>query len=158
MVTSKSLSASGSIRRVPPYPPRMCQRPIFLTKQIPGEPSPHRSVQQIDLVPALSLLLGLPIPFNNLGTVIPELFWRDSLESIYSKPLGINAGQVHAYLDAYRNSPSGGELDSVWDDLEASWTRFTPASQRTGQKRQSNSPVWHWKPTARSGRDLTLCS
>ncbi|KAJ7577557.1 hypothetical protein C8J56DRAFT_1061212 [Mycena floridula] len=38
---------------------------------------PHRSVQQIDLLPTLSLLLGLPIPFNNLGTVIPELFWRD---------------------------------------------------------------------------------
>jgi len=93
-------------------------------KTFPGEPPPHRSVQQIDLVPTLSLLLGLPIPFNNLGTVIPELFWRDSLESIYAKALDINARQVHAYLDAYRNSPSGGELDDVWDDLEASWTRF----------------------------------
>ena len=43
-------------------------------KTFPSEPSPHRSMQQIDLVPTLSLLLGLPIPFNNLGTVIPELF------------------------------------------------------------------------------------
>jgi len=93
-------------------------------KTFPGEPSPHRSVQQIDLVPTLSLLLGLPIPFNNLGTVIPELFWRDPLGSDYAKALDINARQVHAYLDAYRNSPSGGELDGVWGGLEASWTRF----------------------------------
>jgi len=40
-------------------------------KTFPGEPSPPRSIQQIDLVPTHTLLLGLPIPFNNLGTVIP---------------------------------------------------------------------------------------
>jgi phosphatidylinositol glycan class O len=93
-------------------------------KTFPGETSPHRSIQQIDLVSTLSLLLGLPIPFNNLGTVIPELFWRDPLGSDYAKALDINARQVHTYLDAYRNSPSGGELDGVWRDLEASWMRF----------------------------------
>jgi phosphatidylinositol glycan class O len=93
-------------------------------KTFPGESSPHRSVQQIDLVPTLSLLLGLPIPFNNLGTVIPELFWRDRSGSDYAKALDINARQVHAYLDTYRNSPSGGELDGTWRTLEASWARF----------------------------------
>ena len=93
-------------------------------KIFPGESSPHRSVQQIDLVPTLSLLLGLPIPFNNLGTVIPELFWRDRSGSEYAKALDINARQVHTYLDTYRNSPSGGELDGMWRTLEASWARF----------------------------------
>ena len=93
-------------------------------KTFPGEPSPHRSVQQIDLVPTLSLLLGLPIPFNNLGTVIPELFWRDRVGSDYAKALDINVRQVHSYLDAYRNSSSGAELDGVWRALEASWTTF----------------------------------
>ena len=93
-------------------------------KTFPGEPSPHRSVQQIDLVPTLSLLLGLPIPFNNLGTVIPELFWRDRSGSDYAKAVDINARQVHAYLDTYRNSPSGGELDGTWGTLEESWARF----------------------------------
>ena len=96
-------------------------------KTFPGEPSPHRSVQQIDLVPTLSLLLGLPIPFNNLGTVIPELFWRDRFGSDYAKAVDINARQVHAYLDTYRNSPSGGELDGTWRTLEASWDRFHSA-------------------------------
>ena len=93
-------------------------------KTFPGESTPHRSVQQIDLVPTLSLLLGLPIPFNNLGTVIPELFWRDRSGSDYAKALDMNARQVHAYLDTYRNSPSGGELDGTWRTLEASWARF----------------------------------
>lgn len=34
----------------------------------------YRAVNQIDLVSTLSLLLGLPIPHNNLGTPIDELF------------------------------------------------------------------------------------
>lgn len=42
----------------------------------PGSSIPHRSVQQIDLVPTLALLMGIPIPFNNLGSIIPELFTR----------------------------------------------------------------------------------
>ena len=33
-----------------------------------------RPVRQIDLVPTLALLLGLPIPFNNLGSPIEEAF------------------------------------------------------------------------------------
>ena len=75
-------------------------------------------------MPTLSLLLGLPIPFNNLGTVIQELFWRDPSGSDYAKVFDINVRQV-AYLDAYRNSPSGGELDGAWGDLESSRTRFS---------------------------------
>lgn len=35
-----------------------------------------RSVSQVDIVPTLSLLLGLPIPFGSLGLVIPELFYH----------------------------------------------------------------------------------
>ena len=34
----------------------------------------YRSVNQIDLVPTMSLLLGLPIPYNNLGFPIDEAF------------------------------------------------------------------------------------
>ena len=34
----------------------------------------YRSVDQIDLVPTVSLLLGLPVPFNNLGFPIDEAF------------------------------------------------------------------------------------
>jgi len=42
-------------------------------------------VQQTDLVPTLALLLGVPIPFSNLGTVIPDLFnhcpWWDTQDN-----------------------------------------------------------------------------
>ncbi|KAI0263618.1 hypothetical protein BC834DRAFT_938601 [Gloeopeniophorella convolvens] len=99
-------------------------------KTFPDAPAPHRSVQQIDLVPTLSLLLGLPIPFNNLGTVIPELFWRDRTGSDYAKVLDINARQIHTYLEAYRNSASGGELDGVWAALEASWAYFSASKPK----------------------------
>lgn len=34
-------------------------------------------MQQIDIVPTLALLLGVPIPYSNLGTVIEELFDSD---------------------------------------------------------------------------------
>lgn len=40
----------------------------------PPRTAKERPVAQIDLVPSLSLLLGLPIPFNNLGAPISEAF------------------------------------------------------------------------------------
>ncbi|EPE29900.1 Alkaline phosphatase-like protein [Glarea lozoyensis ATCC 20868] len=45
--------------------------PAFVT---PPATAKIRPVQQIDLLPTLSLLLGLPIPFNNLGKPIEEAF------------------------------------------------------------------------------------
>ncbi|KAI0048438.1 hypothetical protein FA95DRAFT_1557935 [Auriscalpium vulgare] len=93
------------------------------TATFPGETLPHRWIQQIDLVPTLSLLLGLPIPFNNLGTVIPELFWRDKNGKDYAKALEINAKQVNDYLAAYRASGSGSELDAAWVPLQASYAK-----------------------------------
>lgn len=41
---------------------------------IPPQTAKERPVNQIDLVPTLALLLGLPIPFNNLGSPIREAF------------------------------------------------------------------------------------
>ncbi|KAG2337374.1 hypothetical protein BDR05DRAFT_970349 [Suillus weaverae] len=76
---------------------------------------------QIDLVPTISLLLGLPIPFNNLGTVIPELFNRDSDGSSLRKAMELNVAQIRRYLDAYRSSSSGKELDAAWNDLSVAW-------------------------------------
>lgn len=80
------------------------------------------SVSQIDLVPTFSLLLGLPIPFGNLGTVIPDLFCHDAevdsrafsannknrtiLREVLSllqrnAAFELNAKQVHKYLTTY---------------------------------------------------------
>jgi len=35
---------------------------------------PLASVLQIDLTPTVALLMGIPIPKNNLGTLLPQLF------------------------------------------------------------------------------------
>ncbi|TFK62265.1 hypothetical protein BDN72DRAFT_804336 [Pluteus cervinus] len=93
-------------------------------KTFPGESIPHRSIQQIDILPTMSLLLGLPIPFNNLGTVIPELFaGRDrSPGNLLTRALEINMAQIKSFLDTYRSSPSGGELDDAWQGLQSAWT------------------------------------
>ncbi|THV05120.1 hypothetical protein K435DRAFT_648201 [Dendrothele bispora CBS 962.96] len=87
----------------------------------PGARYPYRSIQQIDILPTISLLLGLPIPFNNLGKVIPELFWRDASGTDLLRALELNADQIRNYLLAYRSSSSGGELDDAWQDLESAW-------------------------------------
>jgi len=92
---------------------------LLPTATFPGAPAAHRHIQQIDLVPTLSLLLGLRIPFNNLGAVIPELFSRGEE---YRKALRTNAAQVKRYLDTYRSSSAGGELDGVWPKLVESWS------------------------------------
>ncbi|RKF74307.1 GPI ethanolamine phosphate transferase 3 [Golovinomyces cichoracearum] len=41
---------------------------------LPPKSAKERFVNQIDFVPTLSLLLGIPIPFNNLGKPIEEAF------------------------------------------------------------------------------------
>ncbi|TFK80922.1 hypothetical protein K466DRAFT_667433 [Polyporus arcularius HHB13444] len=97
--------------------------PSFLlsTRVFPDATVEHRHIQQIDLAPTLSLALGLPIPFNNLGTVIPELFWHDKAGKDYTRALSLNAMQVKRYLDTYRQSASGAELDKAWSELERIW-------------------------------------
>lgn len=50
-------------------------------------------IPQIDFVPTISLLLGLPIPFSSLGKVIPELFALSEvtlLRALYINSLQVN--------------------------------------------------------------------
>lgn len=93
--------------------------PILLPEStFPGATVPHRSIQQIDLVPTFSLMLGLPIPYNNLGSIIPELFWDDLEGRRFNRALEINTAQIQRYLRTYRESPHGSELDNAWSSLE----------------------------------------
>ena len=91
---------------------------VLPTTKYPETDVPVRWIQQIDLVPTVSLLLGLPIPFNNLGSIIPEVFSR---ENYLESAIKINAEQIHRYLTAYRASGSSGELDSLWPTLSTKW-------------------------------------
>ena len=80
----------------------------------PPATTTSRPVQQIDFVPTLSLLLGLPIPFGSLGSVLPEMFvsqpavaggsdWASfpSLGMLVSAHY-VNAYQVWRYLGMYQ--------------------------------------------------------
>lgn len=100
----------------------LVQRAAALT----GMPVTHRAplalartVHQIDLVPTLAAALGFPIPFGNLGMVLPELFLdragsnseaEASSETSTDAEAGTealrrvaaeNAGQISRYLHAY---------------------------------------------------------
>jgi hypothetical protein len=70
---------------------------IVVSPSLPASHESSRSVPQVDLVPSLCLLLGLPIPFGNLGRVIPELFHRED----YDTALSLNVWQVRRYVAAY---------------------------------------------------------
>ena len=78
-------------------------------------------------------------PFYNLGTVVPELLWRDR-SGCNSKVLGMNAHQARAYLDIYsenRNSPSGSVFDGIWGALEATWARFHHGGERLEERAEA---------------------
>ena len=61
-------------------------------------------VFQTDLVPTLTLLLGVPIPYSSLGSVIPFLFLDDNSEQSRTDlqlALQTNMNQVFRYIEAY---------------------------------------------------------
>ncbi|KAK7484510.1 hypothetical protein BaRGS_00024266 [Batillaria attramentaria] len=87
---------------------------VYSPAQITSSP-PHQDndqiVQQTDLVPTVALLMGVPIPFSNLGSVILDLFnhcpWWDTQSNTVRQvfhtveALHLNALQVSHYISAY---------------------------------------------------------
>ncbi|ORX44678.1 hypothetical protein BCR36DRAFT_124950 [Piromyces finnis] len=83
--------------------------------EIETENEAFRTIPQIDYASTLALLLGLPIPFQNIGTIIPELFWYPSpygnnekieaniLQNIM-EALRINTFQIQNFVDTYYES------------------------------------------------------
>ncbi len=64
------------------------------------------TVYQVDLVPTFSLLLGVPIPFSNLGKIIKSVWGAAPTQGLSSGSLlryvDANVDQVMNYLDVYR--------------------------------------------------------
>lgn len=73
------------------------------------------SIHQIDLVPTLSIMLGIPIPYANLGSLVPSLIPSQSIAAI-TTALALNAAQVWRYFTFYSNTanklPGLPELES----------------------------------------------
>ncbi|XP_076801113.1 GPI ethanolamine phosphate transferase 3, catalytic subunit-like [Clavelina lepadiformis] len=85
----------------------------FSRRQLKNQNSCYADlIQQIDLVPTISVLLGVPIPFSNLGTIIPDLIPsteqfatdKSSTSDSLSEALYVNAKQVENYLRVYNQS------------------------------------------------------
>ena len=59
-----------------------------------------QSMNQIDLVPTISILLGLPIPYQNLGGIVPSLLASTDIRET-AAAMALNAAQVWRYFTVY---------------------------------------------------------
>jgi GPI ethanolamine phosphate transferase 3 subunit O len=122
---------------------------------LPPSTAKDRPVGQIDLVSTLSLLLGLPVPFNNLGTPIPEAFigpGNANWETLASAELHVFS-QLQKYQSQYSQSRDLG-VNEVQRELHG---RVGEAMQDTSSKRWTNIHksyrAWH-RETIRTYRNL----
>ncbi|KAI9683825.1 MAG: mannose-ethanolamine phosphotransferase gpi13 [Trizodia sp. TS-e1964] len=95
---------------------------------LPPLKAPEKAVAQIDLVPTLALLLGIPIPFNNLGAPIEEAFignTGDDWETL-ARINALTGSQIHRYQSEYS---AARELDAgstakglaLWEAARTLW-------------------------------------
>ncbi|CAI6329669.1 unnamed protein product [Periconia digitata] len=94
----------------------------------PPATAKERPVAQIDLVPTLSLLLGMPIPFNNLGKPIEEAFIGASGDDYQNLAIvnRLTAAQIHRYQHEYalaRGIEESTRMSSLalWTAAHAAW-------------------------------------
>jgi phosphatidylinositol glycan class O len=103
-----------------------------------------RPVGQIDLVPTLSLLLGLPIPFNNLGQPIEEAFHgsKSPTKPNYRNLAEVGrltSAQIHRYQSEYANARGLGNstssvVDGLWQTAGDAWATVTSQRTATGDR------------------------
>ncbi|KAF4554032.1 Type I phosphodiesterase / nucleotide pyrophosphatase-like protein 2 [Elsinoe fawcettii] len=102
----------------------------------------ERPIRQIDLVPTLSLLLGLPIPFNNLGRPIEEAF-IDSTNFDFpnlAKVNRITAAQIRRYQEKYT---AARKIDpAVLSRVDGMWKHGAAAWEATQEIQFPPPPVW----------------
>ena len=125
----------------------------------PPATAKERPVGQIDLVPTLSLLLGLPIPFNNLGAPISEAF-VGSKEPDWQNLAVVNAlaaAQIHRYQQEYARARGlDGQVFSlaerIWRDGQASWR---DSNRRVSSTERSRTTFSHFSSYQRE--TLRVC-
>ncbi|GAP87438.1 putative GPI ethanolamine phosphate transferase [Rosellinia necatrix] len=106
------------------------KRPIFGRTHAdfvtPPATAKTRPVNQIDLVPTLALLLGIPIPYNNLGRPIEEAFAGPEGNSWdhLAAASGVASAGIKRYQSSYfkarglQQSSAPGSPASLWMDAE----------------------------------------
>jgi phosphatidylinositol glycan class O len=124
------------------------KKPMFGRRkgEVAGPPSTakDRRIPQIDLVPTLSLLLGLPIPFNNLGAPIYEAFAGPTkspdLENV-SRVHRLAAAQLSNYMKKYT---AVRKLDDATTEQSAGQLRAAEMlwDTKTGKLKATNTGNW----------------
>ncbi|OWZ20857.1 GPI ethanolamine phosphate transferase [Phytophthora megakarya] len=114
-----------------------------------------REVPQVDLVPTLALLSGLPIPFGNLGSVIPSLFFfppspSESGETgalaafqTLNRALRLNLDQVRRYL--FRYSSASKLPERAYDQLEKLFVEIQCVEEQLEQVHGNEATSTHTK-------------
>lgn len=101
------------------------------TALLPPATAKERPVGQIDLVSTLSILLGLPIPFNNLGRPIAEAFagpktvdWKN-----LARVEHLAQSQIARYQEHYARSRDLGLDEEAYKSQRAHLRQATDASE-----------------------------
>ncbi|CDK27793.1 unnamed protein product [Kuraishia capsulata CBS 1993] len=80
-----------------------------------------RSVNQIDLVSSLSFLMGLPVPYNNLGFPIEELFTRHHDNKLLAYANFYTSVQIHQYRNNTDLLKNDEEVNLKFSKLLKKW-------------------------------------
>jgi phosphatidylinositol glycan class O len=120
--------------------------PLYNT---PPATAKERPVEQIDLVPTLSLLLGMPIPFNNLGAPIEEAFIGPKGDDFknFAAVSRLTAAQIHRYQEEYTR---GKGLDDntrataleLWNSANDAWTSLGTSKRSSRDQLQRVSSAF----------------
>ncbi|KAI0883366.1 uncharacterized protein GGS22DRAFT_180518 [Annulohypoxylon maeteangense] len=107
------------------------KKPVFGRTQpefkTPPATAKIRPVNQIDLVPTLALLLGIPIPYNNLGRPIEEAFagLKGNAWDFLAAASSVTSAGIRRYQASYykargiEQSIQPGSPASLWSKTEA---------------------------------------
>lgn len=79
----------------------------------------YRRVNQIDITSTLALLLGVPIPFNNLGSPIPECFMKD--DSNFSLVSMLSSAQINNYRLKSNELKDDNIINELFNSILGNW-------------------------------------
>mmetsp|Transcript_45617 Transcript_45617/g.110519 ORF Transcript_45617/g.110519 Transcript_45617/m.110519 type:complete len:921 (+) Transcript_45617:260-3022(+) len=98
-----------------------------------------QSMNQIDLVPTISILLGLPIPYQNLGGIVPSLLASHDVRET-AAALALNAAQVWRYFTIYSQTANRlPNLPELEEQLKDAVSTYREALRHNEDGRDSNA-------------------
>ena len=112
----------------------------------PPQTAKERPVGQIDLVPTLAFLLGIPVPFNNLGAPIEEAFIGrkgNDWDSV-AKVNALTAAQIRDYQREYAIARGLDEDETSvsndrWVNAKSTWDSLGPSLKVTSSAMEAVS-------------------